>query len=162
MWSLLPMVFAAGALISLVTSAPPVPDPCELPANLSFDSHDAHYNELILPPVDGSPEIHAAWLKQITNWRDNCRKAINYTGAIYEVAGLKWTQTSYIQPQMHPFDRYFYNRDNHSYTVTRYLDDLVSAQLPSMRSTVPTLAMCTPCILSQCMVAVVGAKVWRD
>ena len=111
-------------IVGFMPSVPPS-DPCELPANLSFDSHDAHYNELILPPIDGSSETHAAWLRQITHWRDNCRKAINYTGSIYEVNGLKWTQTSYIQPQMHPFDRYFYDVDKHNYTVARYLDDLV-------------------------------------
>ena len=39
---------------------------------------------------------------------------------------LKWTQTSYVEPQIHPFDRLFYDRDSHKYTVTRFLDDLTT------------------------------------
>eukprot|EP01044_Picomonas_judraskeda_P005323 COSAG03_NODE_499_length_7409_cov_11.656088_3_plen_56_part_00 len=27
---------------------------------------------------------------------------------------------------MHPFDRYFYDRNSHEYTVDRFLDDLVN------------------------------------
>jgi iron(II)-dependent oxidoreductase len=57
-------------------------------------------------------------------WRARCRRDINYTGQIYEVAQLEWTQTSYVEPQIHPFDRLFYDRDSHKYTVTRFLDDL--------------------------------------
>ena len=37
---------------------------------------------------------------------------------------LKWTQSSFIQPQMMVQDRYFYDPVAHSYTVDRYLDDL--------------------------------------
>ena len=56
---------------------------------------------------------------------------------------LSWTVTAYVQTQMHPFDRYFYDRGSgssssssssssttnsstttaHNYTVARYLDD---------------------------------------
>ena len=32
--------------------------------------------------------------------------------------------TGYVQPQMHPFDRFFYDRASHSYTVDRWLDDV--------------------------------------
>lgn len=37
---------------------------------------------------------------------------------------LSWTQDSYIQPQMHPYDRYFYDPITQNYTVQRWLDDL--------------------------------------
>lgn len=33
-------------------------------------------------------------------------------------------QSGYVEPQVHPFDRFFYNRSSHSYTVERFLDDL--------------------------------------
>ena len=29
-----------------------------------------------------------------------------------------------MQPQMHPYDRYFYNYTQHAYTIDRYIDDL--------------------------------------
>ena len=32
--------------------------------------------------------------------------------------------SGYVEPQVHPFDRFFYNRSSHSYTVERFLDDL--------------------------------------
>jgi formylglycine-generating enzyme required for sulfatase activity len=37
---------------------------------------------------------------------------------------LKWTQSSFIQPQMMVHDRYFYDPVAGKYTVDRYLDDL--------------------------------------
>jgi formylglycine-generating enzyme required for sulfatase activity len=37
---------------------------------------------------------------------------------------LKWTQSSFIQPQMMIEDRYFYDPEKHQYTVDRYLNDL--------------------------------------
>ncbi len=49
---------------------------------------------------------------------------IRYSGAQYGVPELKWTQGSFIQPQMMVEDRYFYNPTDGQYTVDRYLDDL--------------------------------------
>ena len=40
------------------------------------------------------------------------------------VPELKWTQSSFMQPQMMVEDRYFYDPVAHKYTVDRYLDDL--------------------------------------
>ena len=60
-------------------------------------------------------------------WRDACKVEIGYAdGGIYNVSALKWTQTAYMQPQMHPYDRYFYDAATHQYTVERWLSDLVS------------------------------------
>ena len=36
---------------------------------------------------------------------------------------LRW-QTSFIQPQMHPYDLYFYDPIQGVYTVDKYLDDV--------------------------------------
>ena len=47
-----------------------------------------------------------------------------YTGGVFDVHGVQWTQTSYIQPQMHPYDAFFYDVATHNYTVSRWLDDL--------------------------------------
>ena len=51
------------------------------------------------------------------------RLRFNFTA--YDDPQLKWTQTSYIQPQMHPYDRFFFDptigKDG-NYTVQKYLD----------------------------------------
>lgn len=69
-------------------------------------------------PVDA--KSRDSWFKDFQNMREEALRAIGYAGGVFEE--LSWTQTSFIQPQMHPYDRYFY--DNQKYTVDRFLDDL--------------------------------------
>ena len=68
--------------------------------------------------------IHEAWLADITHWRTERRIRTGYTGSRYDMAPLRWTQSSFIQPQMMIHDRYFYDPVSGQYTVDRYLDDL--------------------------------------
>jgi len=37
--------------------------------------------------------------------RTSCLSSVNYSDAIYSVEALRWTRTSYIQPQIHPYDK---------------------------------------------------------
>jgi iron(II)-dependent oxidoreductase len=67
---------------------------------------------------------HEAWLADIRHWRDEHRIRIGYAGSRYDIPGLKWTQSSFFQPQMMVQDRFFYDPVDHRYTVNRYLDDL--------------------------------------
>jgi iron(II)-dependent oxidoreductase len=67
---------------------------------------------------------HDAWLADIRHWRDERRTRIGYDGSRYDLPALKWTQSSFFQPQMMVEDRYFYDPVAHRYTVDRYLDDL--------------------------------------
>jgi len=67
---------------------------------------------------------HEAWLADITHWRAERRIRIGYDGARYDLPALKWTQSSFMQPQMMVQDRYFYDPEAGNYTVDRYLDDL--------------------------------------
>jgi len=67
---------------------------------------------------------HDAWLTDIRHWRMERRIRIGYDGSRYDVPALKWTQSSFFQPQMMVEDRYFYDPVAHKYTVDRYLDDL--------------------------------------
>lgn len=67
---------------------------------------------------------HEAWLADIRHWRDERRIRIGYDGSRYDVPAMKWTQSSFFQPQMMAQDRYFYDPVAHRYTVDRYLDDL--------------------------------------
>lgn len=62
------------------------------------------------------------WLNNLKADRTASLKKINYTGGVFDQ--LKWTQSAWIQPQMHPYDRYFYDPVTHNYTVQKYLQDL--------------------------------------
>jgi formylglycine-generating enzyme required for sulfatase activity len=67
---------------------------------------------------------HRDWLADITHWRAERLIRIGYNPSRYDMSALKWTQSSFIQPQMMVHDRYFYDPVAGKYTVDRYLDDL--------------------------------------
>ena len=67
---------------------------------------------------------HDAWLADITHWRLERLIRVGYDGARYDLPSLKWTQSSFMQPQMMVQDRFFYDPIAGKYTVDRYLDDL--------------------------------------
>src|SRR5208282_2343739 len=64
------------------------------------------------------------WIEDVRHWRTERRIRIGYDGSQYDRPELKWTQSSFIQPQMMIEDRYFYDTVAGKYTVDRYLDDL--------------------------------------
>ncbi|MFC5860815.1 formylglycine-generating enzyme family protein [Acidicapsa dinghuensis] len=64
------------------------------------------------------------WLHDIEHWRDERRLRVGYDPSAYDNPALKWTQSSFIQPQMMIHDRYFYDPVAHKYTVDKYLADL--------------------------------------
>jgi hypothetical protein len=68
-----------------------------------------------------TPEEQPAWYKNLTNWR----ASIPYAGGVFNVSQIAWTITSYIQPQMHPFDLFFFNQVD-GFTVDKYIDDVVA------------------------------------
>jgi formylglycine-generating enzyme required for sulfatase activity len=65
-----------------------------------------------------------AWIEDVRHWRRERLIRMGYNGAEYERPELKWTQSSFIQPQMMIEERYFYDPVAGKYTVDRYLDDL--------------------------------------
>ncbi len=71
-----------------------------------------------------SAEEHETWLADVRHWREERRIRIGYEGSRYDLPALKWTQSSFIQPQMMVEERYFYDPVANHYTVDRYLDDL--------------------------------------
>jgi formylglycine-generating enzyme required for sulfatase activity len=76
--------------------------------------------------IDGpaKPADFAAWLTGMQRWRAEQWKRIGYEGSEYDRPELKWTQSSYMQPQLMIQDRYFFDNRSGKYTVDRYLDDL--------------------------------------
>lgn len=76
------------------------------------------------PSLYGGPENGGfdEWLRSLKADRDSAIKTIHYKGGVFDK--VPWTQTNYIQTQMHPFDRFFYDPDTGKYTVDKFLDDL--------------------------------------
>src|SRR5580693_8302832 len=70
------------------------------------------------------PFVHERWLRDLQHWRTERLIRIAYDGSRYDEPALKWTQSSFIQPQMMVQDRYLYDPAAGKYTVDRYLDDL--------------------------------------
>ncbi|CAE7360333.1 SUMF2 [Symbiodinium pilosum] len=72
--------------------------------------------ETLPPPHQQS---HSEWLTELKSWR--AAHLQGYKGEVYKDPSLTWTRTSFIQPQVHLYDRYLFDG---SWTVDRYLDDL--------------------------------------
>jgi formylglycine-generating enzyme required for sulfatase activity len=71
-----------------------------------------------------SESEHESWLADIKHWRTERRIRIGYDDSRYDLPALKWTQSSYFQPQMMVHDRYLYDPVANHYTVDCYIDDL--------------------------------------
>ena len=54
------------------------------------------------PSNASDPAVLAKWRADMQQWREAYRNSTNYSPAIYNDPQLTWTQTSYMQPQMHP------------------------------------------------------------
>jgi formylglycine-generating enzyme required for sulfatase activity len=78
--------------------------------------------EVLLGPQ--SKEEAPAWLAAMRHWREERLGRMRYSGAEYDRPELKWTQRSFIQPQMMVEDRYLYDPVAGKYTVDRYVDDV--------------------------------------
>ena len=76
--------------------------------------------------IDGpsTPQDFTAWLSGMKRWRVEQLKRLGYDGSEYGRPELKWTQSSYMQPQLMIQDRYFFDPATGNYTVDRYLNDL--------------------------------------
>lgn len=86
-------------------------------------------------PKDVSAAGVAAWMSNMRAMRTACDARIgfdpnNASRTLYNEPELLWTQTAYMGPQMHPYDKYFYNEslgngtNGAGYTVDLWLADL--------------------------------------
>lgn len=118
-------IFLTGILCGLLSAA------------LAQDTSFAPHGQQIPPPdclnlhhawegtqTSCPPFMHDRWLRDLEHWRNERRIRIAYDGSRYDMPELRWTQSSFIQPQMMVHDRYFYDPVAGRYTVDRYLDDL--------------------------------------
>lgn len=73
-------------------------------------------------PGPTADEDYGSWLQGLQSWAKETRTSSNYSGEpIYSEPRLSWTRSSYIQPQIHVYDRFLFEG---KWTVDRYLDDL--------------------------------------
>src|SRR5436190_8549679 len=78
--------------------------------------------EVLLGPQ--SEDEAGAWLAAMRHLREDRLGQMHYSGVEYDRPELKWTQRSFIQPQMMVEDRYLYDPVACKYTVDRYLKDV--------------------------------------
>jgi iron(II)-dependent oxidoreductase len=93
----------------------------QIPAPDCLNLHHAWENGM---QAGCAANAHELWLKDLQHWRTERRIRSGYDPARYEQPETRWTQTSFVQPQMMVQDRYFYDPVAGRYTVDRYLDDL--------------------------------------
>ena len=84
------------------------PECCGLAERLEMGTGRAG-NSQIKGPTNVTRAGVEDWLRRMEQLRERCTAAIGYDGSISAVPELKWTQTAYISPQMHPYDRYFFD-----------------------------------------------------
>ncbi len=121
-WVLAAMgLMAAPMLFAHDTKYPPkgelIPGP---PGYIERGSHCCYSPE----QEQYSRKVFQEWIEGIRHFRMERLIRAGYDGAQYERPELKWTQSSFIQPQMMMQDRFFYDPVTRRYTVERYLDDL--------------------------------------
>lgn len=78
---------------------------------------------LMLPglPHGSNPSQRSAWRERLGQVRAACQKGFN--ASVYDRPELLWTQAAFVAPQMHPFDRTFYE-PTIGFTARRWLTDV--------------------------------------
>jgi formylglycine-generating enzyme required for sulfatase activity len=69
-------------------------------------------------------DVHQSFIDALRYWRKARRIYVGYDGSRYDAPELRWTQSSFIQPQAMVEDRYLYDPAAGKYSVDRYLADV--------------------------------------
>jgi hypothetical protein len=101
-------------MLAMLAVAAAADDPCTLLP---------HPTTAELLPAPANASAHAAWLASLIAFRETCLASVGWPGNSTVWEALRWTRTSFVQPQMHPYDRGFYD-PKRGYTVDAWLDGL--------------------------------------
>jgi hypothetical protein len=71
-----------------------------------------------------SPADQPQWLAALAADRASTNNQTGFAGGVFDVPELRWTQSAYVAPQMHIYDRFFYDAAAGNYTVERWLTDV--------------------------------------
>ncbi len=80
------------------------------------------FRELFAGPGTGSRSV---WLDSLETWRRTEKARIDYNDHRYRRPGAEWVKKTFVFAQMMAHDRYFYDPIKGTYTVDRYLNDLI-------------------------------------
>ena len=103
-----------------------------LPFSLFAQDSDAKFQDeqieapkclQLFQPSCSSDELNT-WVADLRHWRTEHLVRMGFDDAYYRQPALRWTQSSFVQPQMMVEDRAFYDPVARRYTVDHYLDDL--------------------------------------
>jgi iron(II)-dependent oxidoreductase len=120
------LAFVLGLLtvpILLAQDTPYAPRREQIPGPPGYPSRGSHCC-FSTEQKEYSEKVFQEWLADLRHFRMERLIRAGYDSSEYGRPELKWTQSSFIQPQMMMQDRYFYDPAAHRYTVGRCLDDL--------------------------------------
>lgn len=107
MWTIVAVLAwaTAGPASPASPAGPELPAACGFPAVLGGAGSNAGQMlpaAGLEPPGIAATQASEAYLAAAKAWRANCTAALRYNASIYQTPALAWTQSSYIQPQIHP------------------------------------------------------------
>ena len=113
-------------LLVIITAAaraqvPPEPPACTIPSALKVAPMKYAW-ELLSGPH--SRAATAVWRGQMHAYRAKCLAGANRSREVWSEPSLRWTETSFVQPLVMPFDRALFNQSSGEWTVDAFLDGL--------------------------------------
>ncbi len=121
LWTAVLFLAFAGSVFAQDTKFPPQGEQIPGPDKTETNAGQCCYRS---DEIKDPAQAFKTWIDDVRHWRRERLIRMGYNGFEYERPELKWTQSSFIQPQMMIEERFFYDPVAGKYTVDRYLDDL--------------------------------------